>query len=309
MADWNSTVQFFANTIQQLTITLGLLPTGTGEEEHRVQTTATRLGKQPSEHQRQGVNLPELANANDIGLAVANIASPARDDTGSHESSTQDNEHKTPSPSPLLRLPGELRNAIYRLALVEEEGNRTLIQNTTHGILEPGLLLANRQLRHEARPMYYFENSFDLPIANYNPVAIVPFNNITRNLEKHYDDKNLKLNKPRLRFVDGRECPDWHHIMTWLEHFHAGRADIMFRGSDTIETDPGTADKQSVELWFLLAASLRERPWSEIRADLDRFKPLLDRYYKMQGASSGDRVQVSYSWIAGFVEWLSRLGT
>jgi hypothetical protein len=56
--------------------------------------------------------------------------------------------------SPLLRLPGELRNQIYRLAIVQND--RVSVMTT--GITEPGLLV-NHQLREEAAPTFYSEKN------------------------------------------------------------------------------------------------------------------------------------------------------
>ena len=45
----------------------------------------------------------------------------------------------------LLTLPGEIRNRIYRLVLLEED--RILVD--TAGIPEPAMLIASKQLRNE----------------------------------------------------------------------------------------------------------------------------------------------------------------
>lgn len=63
--------------------------------------------------------------------------------------------------SPFARLPAELRNHIYDLALVDAgriEVNRNL---STHWN-PPPLLQACRQLRNEASPVYYGNNTFTI---------------------------------------------------------------------------------------------------------------------------------------------------
>lgn len=65
------------------------------------------------------------------------------------------------SGSKLLALPAELREYIYKLVLTE---NRVIDIVATHK--EPALLSANRQVREEARGVWYSENSFYTEIVN-----------------------------------------------------------------------------------------------------------------------------------------------
>ncbi|EMC96951.1 hypothetical protein BAUCODRAFT_48719, partial [Baudoinia panamericana UAMH 10762] len=57
----------------------------------------------------------------------------------------------------LLNLPGELRNYIYRLALVEDDHIK-ISKNSKP--LQPGILQVSRQCRKEASDIYYQENIF-----------------------------------------------------------------------------------------------------------------------------------------------------
>lgn len=61
--------------------------------------------------------------------------------------------------SPLSRLPTELRNEIYHLALIEE--NPVLINSDTRRVWRaPALLQTCRQLRAEASPVFLGNNAF-----------------------------------------------------------------------------------------------------------------------------------------------------
>ncbi|KAK5121489.1 hypothetical protein LTR85_005322 [Meristemomyces frigidus] len=62
------------------------------------------------------------------------------------------------SESPLLKLPAEIRNAIYTLALVKDEPIN--VGYFEAFLREPGLLAANRQIRREGMPIFYGANTF-----------------------------------------------------------------------------------------------------------------------------------------------------
>lgn len=70
----------------------------------------------------------------------------------------------TPEHFPLFKLPGELRNRIYRLSLLEQ----SRIQVTPAGLGEPGLLLSCHQARNEAAPIFYSENEFIIHFPRYD---------------------------------------------------------------------------------------------------------------------------------------------
>lgn len=60
--------------------------------------------------------------------------------------------------SPFARLPGELRNQIWRLSVIKPDGvNMSYKQRTSN---EPTLLATCRQIRREASGIYYAENAF-----------------------------------------------------------------------------------------------------------------------------------------------------
>lgn len=82
----------------------------------------------------------------------------------------------------LLGLPPELRNKIYRHAIMSQQPiNVTLEGSPHHGHLTitPPLTIVNRQLRHETRPIFLEENTFaiaDPCILNY--ASELPFRTI-----------------------------------------------------------------------------------------------------------------------------------
>lgn len=73
----------------------------------------------------------------------------------------------------IMKLPGELRNRIYDLALLASDAVKVhcgKTRQTRSGPalvkrwLEPGILLASKQIRYEALPTYYLCNNFELAL-------------------------------------------------------------------------------------------------------------------------------------------------
>lgn len=109
--------------------------------------------------------------------------------------------------SPLLDLPPELRNEIYRYTLhasdwLVVDGNMPE---------EPGLLSACRQIRTEASPIYYFENWFHIWINNYD-------GEVTWLLRKKW----WVYKRPLLFRVEMQAFakPNWPNLMKWLKEYH-----------------------------------------------------------------------------------------
>jgi hypothetical protein len=85
--------------------------------------------------------------------------------------SNSSNSELTTQPDCLLfRLPGELRNAIYRFALVELEA----LKITKHAKTpQPGILQTCRQCRTEALAIYYQENVFAFGISHFDATVYI----------------------------------------------------------------------------------------------------------------------------------------
>ncbi|KAK5117142.1 hypothetical protein LTR85_008910 [Meristemomyces frigidus] len=115
------------------------------------------------------------------------------------------------TPPTLLSLPGELRNRIYRHALVSD----LLIRVTrTKDWEQPALLATSKQIRHEARKIYYLENRFRLIAANMDSAAITAF---AQNVGPYLHDDLQIVVEPTGR-------PDWNNLLRWLKDFFEGRS-------------------------------------------------------------------------------------
>ncbi|KAK5716394.1 hypothetical protein LTR17_016367 [Elasticomyces elasticus] len=70
-------------------------------------------------------------------------------------------------PFPLLRLPTELRNIIYGLAM--PAGETFTIASACHpDVIQPAIIKISRQVRLEALSIFYSENEFDFHAFRYN---------------------------------------------------------------------------------------------------------------------------------------------
>lgn len=72
--------------------------------------------------------------------------------------------------SPFFKLSAELRNMIYRFAIVTQEQ----VQITkSGGIPEPALLSVNKTVRSEALGIFYLENEFSAVVEEYDPATVL----------------------------------------------------------------------------------------------------------------------------------------
>ncbi|KAK6390286.1 hypothetical protein LTR65_005661 [Meristemomyces frigidus] len=98
--------------------------------------------------------------------------------------------HPTASPpttSPLLALPPELRNRIYKLALVQQYSIDLLPLRTSatdHPIScaaqQPPLTLTSRQIRQESLALFYAANTFEVYAFGIGPVFFMDLRHILR---------------------------------------------------------------------------------------------------------------------------------
>lgn len=70
-----------------------------------------------------------------------------------------------------FHLPGELRNQIYRLHLVDP----SVIVVKKNGFTEPPLLSACRRIRKETIPIYYIENGWEIDCPDWDPTLKLAF--------------------------------------------------------------------------------------------------------------------------------------
>ncbi|KAK5117151.1 hypothetical protein LTR85_008919 [Meristemomyces frigidus] len=106
---------------------------------------------------------------------------------------------------PLLRLPPELRNELFRNVLLEDR----VVVNATHHET-PGLLRTWHQLRDEASSIFYQENKFLVEFVDLKPSA--PPHHWTM----------VKWSSRDMAFTCLGHM-NWANLKTWLKRYHESR--------------------------------------------------------------------------------------
>ena len=108
--------------------------------------------------------------------------------------------------SPLFKLPPELRNMIYRFALLTAED---LEITETHGIPEPALLSVSKIVRSESYKLFYFENNFSCMIEHYSSATIqLAFRKASK------DDPRTGIRRPKMMIYHQQR--HWGNLVRWL---------------------------------------------------------------------------------------------
>lgn len=148
--------------------------------------------------------------------------------------------------SPLLDLPPELRNEIYRYTL--HASDWLVVDGRMPE--EPGLLSACRQIRTEASPIYYFENWFHIWINDYN-------GEVTWLLRKKW----WVYKRPLLFRVEMQAFakPNWPNLTKWLKEYH-GAWYLGFAADGQV----WAAVQHVLHGWFLMVKEARDLPWETV---------------------------------------------
>jgi hypothetical protein len=101
---------------------------------------------------------------------------------------------------PLLNMPPELRNDIYRYALL---GPEFIVSNS---FAEPSLLRTCKQIRTESLKLFYLETSFKFDIVDWNCRSLLHFKQQTRKLGLYFG-VYMKLHG----------SPNWANLTHWVE--------------------------------------------------------------------------------------------
>ena len=151
-----------------------------------------------------------------------------------------------------IELPAELRNRIYRLALLEPDAIKINDSSTPQ---EPSLLSACRQIRQEAISIYYGENHFELQVADLDPTTA----------QKWLSGSTLRLKSKHRYKIDNSN--NWKNLLRWIKGVLDGE----------ITSIPGRNSKNSIALVFSIAMRLyRERKaWEEATPYLEDLHQLL----------------------------------
>ncbi|CAK3747787.1 Hypothetical predicted protein [Lecanosticta acicola] len=130
------------------------------------------------------------------------------------DSASRDNDDE---PTNFFSLSAELRNFIYELVHVEKD---SIVITST--LKEPALLSVCRQIRSEARKMWYLENQFVADVRDCNADLVNAFERWTRRFEweveaEYYGAKNWGAGKVSIAIEAVDSKPDWAGLMEWCE--------------------------------------------------------------------------------------------
>ncbi|GIZ46507.1 hypothetical protein CKM354_000963300 [Cercospora kikuchii] len=162
----------------------------------------------------------------------------------------------------LLNLPGEIRNTIYRYALIKTKPMKV----TSKGPGEPSLLRVCNRIRREARSIYYAENEFELHLEDFDGEALVPFKNQYSYFSNWLTGQCLGVNVTNL--MKGK--PNWENLVAWIKADRNRRAfwpDIFREYCPTHQVAASA---------FRIVDSMYMRPWFEVERALEAMREVLD---------------------------------
>lgn len=152
----------------------------------------------------------------------------------------------------LLGIPPELRNHIYRYALVQDSG----IQVSAQERLQPALLRTCRQTRKEASSIFYEENTFEVNTVDMKPQLPL----------QHWAETEVGAKNPKLITINILGVSKWCNLKDWLEQYHSCK---IFGLSDAANTPVRI---QCAARAFRIVDKMPGVPWAVVEAVLEEYK-------------------------------------
>ena len=164
-----------------------------------------------------------------------------------------------PNLPPLLRLPGELRNEIYRYVFVSSPPVRV----AADGFEESRFLLACKQIRMEGIKIFYAENSFLVPINDYDSSTLLKWSKFAQGIQQKYAIK-VKCACP----LNG-QTPHWENLKLWLKRAYYA-ADFEMKIVSPAKL-PAHASTQLLVIggMFKIVEGMLSIPWEKIEPVLE----------------------------------------
>ncbi|KAH9842125.1 hypothetical protein Tdes44962_MAKER07677 [Teratosphaeria destructans] len=161
------------------------------------------------------------------------------------------------SNSPLLRLPAELREAIFEYAVAED--NDIAIYED---LGPPEWLMAAKQVRHEALHLWYTVNKFEIVVSDLD-------GSVTCAWARHINNLDLGdlAHRPAPPTTLLLESYNWTNIVRW--------ANVIWKADSSILPDPldePTPTQAALYTALWLAWDYSALSWEECEAALDRFR-------------------------------------
>jgi len=170
--------------------------------------------------------------------------------------------------SPLMKLPAELREHIYRYTIVSDSPIVTDPHDTAT-IKQPNLLLTCRQIRSETLPIYYRENTFDIPINNMDGAGMIPFLCL---LAKHNTAEEI-THRAAILLGPGIH---WENLKEWLKATYERRIAVTLRAP--LADLPSGCPLHLVLRAHSMIVLMAEQPWEVVEEALKLLRGVASGY-------------------------------
>jgi hypothetical protein len=178
----------------------------------------------------------------------------------------------------LFTIPLELRLQIYELVLFPDEASRT--QNADNGVTEPHILHTNKQIRREARPIFYKTTKLEVPLGTLDLLREVRLMRWSLRLRSQYGDGAAKV------FSDGFITPHWANLVEYLRLIHARKLKLYRRlNPPCMQSSEISVEAMVLCGMFELALGLQKVPWETVKRQLEEQRCVL---VKLNGRWKGD---------------------
>jgi hypothetical protein len=173
----------------------------------------------------------------------------------------QSSNTPTQQDSPLLNLPGELRNRIYRFAIINPLSIELDVGRWQNH--QPALLRTCKQVRIEALRLFYIENKMTTNIHDWDPVVKVRCSEL---LTSH----NIRSHHLYHYFTGG---PNWENLLAWLKAVFEGK----IGGISSCLGKIRTLERKIVGAMFMLVSTTVKgtAEWSELLPQLELQREIL----------------------------------
>lgn len=167
---------------------------------------------------------------------------------------------------PLLRLPAELRNKIWKLAVFGDlEGYRSSIEirSTTRRsichIPKPPLLFTCKTVRSEAIGLYYDANKIVIYVVNFDPAPCLL---LGRKLQTLFDCYGIDL---RSKPIEVSSCRfEWKDLKRWLRLRYDG-VDTTNIGMSSAVANREAGPMKAAIAMINMVSRMRSTPWEEVQ--------------------------------------------
>lgn len=214
-----------------------------------------------------------ITETQDAAAFTANEQKQTRSDDSMRDTTTRTNASNTThitassitdsvADSPMFKLSAELRNAIYRYALVTEEA---VLITKANGIPEPALLLACKIIRSEATGIFYSENSLVCKVVNFDCSAL-------RLIAREHGYGPSRTGSGIMR--DDNDQRIWKNLVFWLRMLHRNLCCGLNGIAVGFEADP---EECMIAALFALVYESRAsgRTWEVLERQIQYLRPTM----------------------------------